>query len=140
MSFIRKNCWHIAAILYLLYVYTILPKYFYGDSLFFLELFKNNNWNLSDILIDWYNQYGYYRIIGIIILYLFYFISFGNIYLLLLFQLILFLMILKKLSKQISIDNKIFPISIFFISCVPLSNIILLQPISFHQLTSTYIL
>ena len=140
MNLDKQKIWNYLILAFISYLFFTVPKFFYGDSLFFLELFKDNNWNLFGVLIDWYSIYGFYRFFGIIILYLFYLISFGNIYILLLFQFCLFVFVVWQFSKFILKDSKLYYKSIFFISCFPLSNIILLQPISFHQLIATSIL
>ena len=140
MNLIKNNVWNIFISVLMIYIYILLPKYFYGDSLFFLELFETNNWYLPNILIEWKQLYGFYRIIGIVIIFLFYLMSFGNIYILLLLQMLLYIYVILKLSKQISIDKKALPLSLFFICCIPFSINLLIQPISFHQLVSTYIL
>ena len=140
MTLNKQKIFSFLVIIYTGYIFFISPKFFYGDSLFFLELFQENNWNPFRILIEWYGLYGFYRCLGIVLLFFFYFVSFGNIYVLLLLQILLYLFIIKQFSKYLSKDPNIYLKSVFIISCIPLSNIILLQPISFHQLVATSIL
>jgi len=126
----------VALATYIGILYLSLPKIFYGDSLWFLNLFKSNNWNLFFILIEYFEEFGLYRILGIIVNYFFYLFAAGNIKLIFLYQILLFLVVLWYLSKKISSNQYCFlTIFILFVS-IPFSTNALLQPTSFHQLIS----
>ena len=90
----------VALATYIGILYLSLPKIFYGDSLWFLNLFKSNNWNLFFILIEYFEEFGLYRILGIIVNYFFYLFAAGNIKLIFLYQILLFLVLLVLLYDQ----------------------------------------
>jgi len=126
----------LALVIYIFMLYISIPKIFYGDSLWYFNLFEFNNWNLFFIINDYFQEFGLYRILGIIVNYLFYLFAAGNIKLLFLYQILLFLFVLWYLSKQISKSQDGFlTIFILFVS-IPFSTNALLQPTSFHQLIS----
>jgi len=117
-----------------------MPKYFYGDSLWLLELFQSNNWNILSIILEYFSEYGFYRIFGIIVNYFFYAASFGNITIILALQGFLLISLIIIFSSKITSNIKMPLLVTVVFTAIPFSLNGIIQPISFHQIVSLYLI